>query len=68
MKVIKFITLFLVLIFLHTHLTKAAELILQNGLNNYNGCGDTYLDSEIPQNNYGRISSIKLRDETIIGG
>ncbi len=68
MKVIKLISLFLVLVFLHSQHAIGAELVLQNGLNNYNGASDTYLDSEYPQINYDPISSIKIRDETIVGG
>lgn len=44
--------------------SSGVEITLQNGVNNYNGCADTYLNEEETQNNFGmaQILNIQKKD------
>lgn len=68
MRAMKILSLLLAGAVMQMTLAKTSDLVLQNGLNGYNGASDTYMDSEYPQNNFSATSSFKLRDETIVGG
>lgn len=58
----KQLSLFSAIIFIITPLAFGVETVLQNGLNGYEGCEDTYLSDQNGQNkNYGDAKILSLQ-------
>lgn len=68
MKRLKLFTFLLVIAVLHITTSATTEVILQNGLNNYTGCCDTYIDSENPYDINYLLDNFIIRNEVYIGG
>jgi len=59
--------LLLIIACMQTALSGPKELILQNGLNNYTGCHDSYIESENPYDINYRLGDLGLHYEVYVG-
>ena len=67
MKGLKLFPALLIIAVLYIASSTATEIILQNGLNNYTGCSDTYIDSENPYDVNYKLDNFYLRNEIYVG-
>ena len=67
MKKMAFALLLLISICIQTTLSEEKEVVLQNGVDNYSGCEDSYVDSDNPYDIYSRLQDLYTRHIVTVG-